>query len=139
MVVQALGLALSTAEPRWSGILLVSLSLSLQPLHSFFFPPSSLLFISPLHLFSSSFSSCHFFNTDQSFVCGLVSVLPTCYWWIFSLVFFFLPVFLVGSRDAITQLVLFLPPLTTLFKFSPSQWLRNMISTMVATTVCLIC
>ena len=41
MVVQALGLALSTAEPRWSGIIL-----SLQPLHSFFSPPSS-LFISP--------------------------------------------------------------------------------------------
>ena len=75
-------------------------SLSLQPLHSFFFPPSSLLFISPLHLFSSSFSSCHFFNTDQSFVCGLVSVLPTCYWWIFSLVFFF---YLFSLLEVVTR------------------------------------
>ena len=94
-------------------------------LFSFSSTPSFILLSSilslrlPLRPFLSSFSSRHFFYTGQSFVCGLVSVLSTRYWWIFSLVFF-LPVFFVGSRDATTYLVLFFAALTTLFKISPS-------------------
>ena len=116
----------------------LSLSLSLfNPfIHSSFLHPlfsSSPPFISfhPLFLLVTSLIQTRVLSVVLSLYCLLlVDFYPGV---------FFLPVFLVGSRDAITQLVLFLPPLTTLFKFSPSQWLRNMISTMVATTVCLIC
>ena len=95
MVVQALGLALSTAEPRWSGIIL---SLFNPFIHSSLLHPLS---SSPLRPFLSSFSSCHFFYTGQS-----LSVVLSLYCLLvvggFFPAFFFLPVFFVGSRDATT-------------------------------------